>query len=107
MTKHLFTGSDWDFNLINNAMDALSEIAPELKLDIYPNQIEIIGSSQMLDAYASSGLPIMYKHWSFGKNHARQSDQYKKGMSGLAMEIVVNTNPCINFLMVENSATTQ
>lgn len=105
--KPLFTGSEWDFDLINNAMNALSDIAPELKLDTYPNQIEIITSEQMLDAYASVGLPVMYKHWSFGKKFSQESDMYKKGKRGLAYEIVLNTNPCINFLMEENTAMTQ
>lgn len=105
--KYLFEGSEWDFNLISNTMKELDKIAPELKLDIYPNQLEVITSEQMLDAYASVGLPVMYKHWSFGKQFSRESDLYRKGKRGLAYEMVLNTNPCINFLMEENSATTQ
>jgi stage V sporulation protein R len=105
--KHLFEGSEWDFSLVDAAMKEFDLIAPELKLDIYPNQLEVITSEQMLDAYASVGLPVMYKHWSFGKQFSRESDNYKKGKSGLAYEMVLNTNPCINFLMEENTATTQ
>ena len=105
--KYLFEGSEWNFDLISNAMAELALIAPELKLDIYPNQLEVITSEQMLDAYASVGLPVMYKHWSFGKQFSRESDLYRKGKRGLAYEMVLNTNPCINFLMEENSATTQ
>jgi stage V sporulation protein R len=105
--KPLFTGSEWNFELIENAMSALEDIAPELKLDIYPNQLEIINSEQMLDAYASVGLPVMYKHWSFGKKFSHEADMYRKGRRGLAYEIVLNTNPCINFLMEENTAMTQ
>ena len=105
--KPLFTGSEWNFELIENTMSALDEIAPELKLNTYPNQIEIITSEQMLDAYASVGLPVMYKHWSFGKKFSQEADMYRKGQRGLAYEIVLNTNPCINFLMEENSAMTQ
>ena len=105
--KPLFTGSEWDFNLIKNTMNVLDDIVPELKLDTYVNSIEIVNSEQMLDAYTSVGLPVMYKHWSFGKKHAQQSQSYKRGHMGLAMELVLNTDPCINFLMEENSATTQ
>lgn len=36
-------------------------------LDTYPNQIEIITAEQMLDAYSSVGMPLGYKHWSYGK----------------------------------------
>jgi hypothetical protein len=49
--------------------DAIEEIAlNELGLDVYPNQIEVITAEQMLDAYSSVGMPLMYKHWSFGKH---------------------------------------
>ena len=42
-------------------------------------QIEIISSDQMLDCYSSNGLPIHYFHWSFGKRHLAEAEQYKKG----------------------------
>lgn len=106
-SKYLFEGSEWDFNLLSRAMGELDQIAPELKLDTYPNQIEIISSAQMLDAYTSHGLPLMYKHWSFGKHHSQQTRSYEKGHMGLAMEIVINSSPCVNYLMEENTATTQ
>jgi len=52
--KPLFTGSDWDFKTLENIYDACAEIAEqELHLDTYPNQIEVITSAQMLDAYSS------------------------------------------------------
>lgn len=106
-TNYLFETSDWDFDLISRAMAELALIAPELKLDLYPNSIEIIGSDQMLDAYASVGLPVMYKHWSFGKQYSMERDLYNKGKRGLAYEIILNTKPCISYLMEENTATTQ
>ena len=107
MNKPLFTGSDWNFALVEKVMEVLTELATELKLETYPNQIEIISSEQMLDAYASTGLPVMYRHWSFGKRFSQERDQYRKGRSGLAYELVLNSNPCINYLMEENSATMQ
>lgn len=107
-TKPLFTGSEWDFDLINRAMQECGTIArDELKLDTYPNQIEIVTSEQMIDAYASVGLPVMYKHWSFGKKFSRERDLYQKGKRGLAYELVLNTKPVINYLMEENTACTQ
>lgn len=106
--KLLYDTNDWNFDRIRRADAAISEIAfNELKLDIYPNQIEIIGSDQMLDAYSSHGLPLMYNHWSFGKHFIQQSYSYRKGYQGLAYEIVINSNPCISYLMEENSMTMQ
>jgi stage V sporulation protein R len=100
-------GPDWDFDLIERYDVAIGEVAAEFGLDTYPNQVEIITSEQMLDAYASSGLPIGYPHWSYGKEFIRNEQAYRRGMQGLAYEIVINSSPCIAYLMEENTMTTQ
>jgi len=108
MVEPLFTSNEWDFDLIRRAMDECGIIArEELRLNTYENQIEIVTSEQMLDAYASSGLPVMYKHWSFGKKFSHERDLYQKGKRGLAYELVLNTQPTINYLMEENTACMQ
>ena len=61
----------------------------------------------MLDAYSSIAMPLFYKHWSFGKHFARNEALYRAGMQGLAYEIVINSNPCISYIMEENTATMQ
>ena len=104
----LFEDSEWDFEKLRRVYDAIEEIAVgELGLDTYPNQIEVITSEQMLDAYASIGLPLMYRHWSFGKRFAYHETLYRKGLQGLAYEIVINSNPCISYIMEENSMAMQ
>ncbi len=104
----LFTTADWDFDRLWRTYDAIEEIARhELGLDIYPNQIEVITAEQMLDAYSSIGLPLMYRHWSFGKRVAQDETLYRKGMRGLAYEIVINSSPCISYIMEENSMAMQ
>ena len=72
-----------------------------------PNQMEIISSEQMLDAYSSIGMPLMYRHWSFGKHFVYEEQLYRKGRRGLAYEIVINSNPCIIYLMEENTMAMQ
>ena len=104
----LFDGAEWDFDLIQKVYDAIEEIGVgEMGLDIYPNQIEVISSEQMLDAYASIGMPSMYRHWSFGKHYAREESAYRKGARALAYELVINSDPCINYIMEENTMTMQ
>lgn len=104
----LFETADWSFDLLRSAYDAIEEIAiDELGLDVYPNQIEVITSEQMLDAYASIGMPLLYKHWSFGKRFARDEALYRKGRSSLAYELVINSDPCICYVMEDNSITMQ
>ncbi|GJL93966.1 MAG: SpoVR family protein [Hyphococcus sp.] len=110
LTKNdlLFDDAEWNFDILQRSLDAIEDVAlNDLKLNIYTNQIEIISSEQMLDAYSSHGMPLMYKHWSFGKHFARDQMSYQKGYSGLAYEIVINSNPCIAYLMEENTMTMQ
>jgi stage V sporulation protein R len=100
--------ADWDFATLQRIHDACEKVAlGELGLDVYPNQIEIITAEQMLDAYSSAGMPLYYRHWSFGKHFASQEAFYRKGFMGLAYEIVINSSPCISYLMEENTATMQ
>ncbi|MBS3648386.1 SpoVR family protein [Pseudaminobacter sp. 19-2017] len=104
----LFTGSDWNFEKLRVVYDAIEEIAVnDLGLDTYPNQLEIISSEQMLDAYSSVGMPLMYRHWSFGKHFLYHYNLYRTGRRGLAYEIVINSNPCIVYLMEENTMALQ
>lgn len=104
----LFEGADWDFRTLQRIHDACEQIAEaELGLDVYPNQIEVITAEQMLDAYSSVAMPLFYKHWAFGKHFAYHEASYRKGLTGLAYEIVINSSPCISYLMEENTATMQ
>lgn len=106
--KPLFEGAEWNFELLKKAYDAIEEIGVgEMGLNIYTNQIEVITAEQMLDAYASIGMPNMYRHWSFGKHFAREEVLYRKGARALAYELVINSDPCINYVMEENTMTMQ
>jgi len=102
------SGAEWTFELIEDYDHAIHDIAAnEFHLDTYPNQIEVIASEQMLDAYASAGLPIGYPHWSYGKEFIRNEQAYRTGARGLAYEIVINSDPCIAYLMEENTMAMQ
>ena len=106
--KLLFEGPNWDFNIIDKTYEEIEKICTEeLGCDPYVNQLEVITSEQMLDAYSSIGLPLSYSHWSHGKQWSQYERQYSKGQTSLAYELVINSNPCINYLMEENSMTTQ
>ena len=106
--RPLFEGGEWTMRDLEIIQQAVSEVGVgELGLDLYRNRIEVITSEQMLDAYASLGLPHMYRHWSFGKRFARQEMLYRKGLSSLALEMIVNSNPSVCYLMEENNATAQ
>jgi elongation factor G len=57
----------------------------------------------MMDAYSSIGMPVGYSHWSYGKEFVAVEQRYRRGEMGLAYEIVINSNPCIAYLMEENT----
>jgi stage V sporulation protein R len=99
--------SDWSFELIERYHDVIRETAEQFGLDTYPNQLEIITAEQMMDAYASIGMPVHYRHWSYGKEFIATEKNYKRGHMGLAYEIVINSNPCISYLMEENTLAMQ
>lgn len=99
--------SEWTFDLIEQYHQEIARIAKSFGLDTYPNQLEIITAEQMIDAYASVGMPVNYRHWSYGKEFIQTEQRYRKGYMGLAYEIVINSNPCISYLMEENTLTMQ
>jgi len=101
-------GSEWTFEALEAFERELDRIATDkYRLDTYPNQIEIISAEQMMDAYSSVGMPVGYHHWSFGKQFLSTEQKYRKGHIGLAYELVINSDPCIAYLMEENSLTLQ
>ena len=100
-------GSDWTVEAIARYDTEIGRVAARYGLDCYRHQLEIITAEQMMDAYASIGMPVYYHHWSFGKHFLETENRYKRGQMGLAYEIVINSDPCIAYLMEENTLTMQ
>lgn len=99
---------DWTFELIEQYHSEIERVAHQTyQLDTYPNQLEIITAEQMMDAYASVGMPVIYRHWSYGKQFIATEKSYRRGHMGLAYEIVINSDPCIAYLMEENTMAMQ
>jgi stage V sporulation protein R len=108
VSTHLFDGAEWNFPIMQRVYAAVAEIAlGDLGLNTFPNQMEIITAEQMLDAYSSVGMPLMYAHWSYGKRLVRDEILYRRGYQALAYEIVINSNPCISYYMEENTMAMQ
>ncbi len=108
MTQRLISdSSEWTFPLLERYNAEIGRIAADFGLDTYANQIEVITAEQMMDAYSSIGMPLGYKHWSYGKQFVTTEQHYKRGQMGLAYEIVINSDPCIAYLMEENTMTMQ
>ena len=76
-------------------------------LDPYPQEFEICDYEQMLSYMVYSGMPSHYPHWSYGKAFEKLKTLYDYGLSGLPYEMVINSNPCIAYLMRDNTLALQ
>jgi len=100
----LFSNPTWTADVLEAADEVTSRIGrEEFKLDTYINQIEIVTSEQMLDAYSLVGLPTSYPHWKFGKDFVMNQQNYSKGRQGLSYEMVINSDPCISYNQENNT----
>src|SRR5258705_8420599 len=52
-------------------------------------------------------MGVNSRHWSYGKEFIATERNYKRGQMGLAYEIVINSDPCIAYLMEENTMAMQ
>ncbi|GAB6168026.1 SpoVR family protein [Clostridium carnis] len=83
--------------------DIIEEKAKEVGLNFYPQEFEIVGFNEMLGYEAYVGMPSKYPHWSYGKAYDKNKTLYSLNMTGLPYEMVINSNPCLAYLMRENT----
>ncbi len=95
MTITLEELQEWD--------DKIKVLVDRYKLNCYTQEFEICDHHEMLGYMAYSGMPSRYSHWSFGKSFERQKTLYDYGVSGLPYEMVINSDPCVAYLMRDNS----
>ena len=81
----------------------IEEAVNEFGLDCYPQEFEICNYEDMLSYESYSGMPSRYPHWSFGKAWERKKTYYRYNLTGLPYEMVINSNPCLAYLMKENT----
>jgi stage V sporulation protein R len=85
----------------------IAELVQQFGLDPYPQEFEICDYEQMLSYMVYSGMPSHYPHWSYGKAFEKLKTLYDYGLSGLPYEMVINSNPCIAYLMRDNTLALQ
>jgi len=79
----------------------IQEIGEENGLDFEPIDFEIVPARRMCEVMAY-GLPVNYRHWSFGRDYDRQRTIYEHSGSGMPYEMVLNTSPPKAYLMENN-----
>ncbi len=95
--------ANWDIKDLEYWDGAIRERVQEFGLDCYPQEFEVCDHGQMLGYMAYHGMPAHYPHWSYGKSYEKTKTMYDHGVSGLPYEMVINSNPCLAYLMQDNS----
>ena len=94
---------NYTINELYRYNEKIEKIVDEIGLDCYTQEFEVISFEDMLCYEAYVGMPSHYSHWSYGKSYDRLKTEYKYNLSGLPYEMVINSDPCIAYLMKDNT----
>ena len=83
--------------------EKIETIVKKLGLNYYPQEFEIVGHDDMLGYESYVGMPSRYPHWSFGKSYEKNKMLYSLNLTGLPYEMVINSDPCLAYLMKDNT----
>ena len=94
--------SDYTFADLEKWDNKICEIARGHGLNWYPLAYETCDYREMIGHMAYHGMPSHYAHWSYGKTFERTHFMYNAGSEGLPYELIINSDPSIAYLMLEN-----
>lgn len=83
--------------------EQIEDKVKEYGLECYQQEFEIIGFNEMIGYEAYVGMPSRYPHWSFGKAYEKTKTLYSLNLTGLPYEMVINSDPCLAYLMKDNT----
>lgn len=95
--------ADYSLNELKQWNERIEELVRKERLNCYDQEFELISYEEMTAYEAYSGMPSHYPHWSYGKAYERIRTFNRYNISGLPYEMVINSNPCIAYLMKDNS----
>lgn len=95
--------SDYSVKELEDWNERIEKIAHDLGLDYYEQEFEICSYEDMIGYETYIGMPSHYPHWSYGKAFERIKTLHKYNLTGLPYEMVINSNPCIAYLMKDNT----
>lgn len=94
--------SEWSMEDLYEWDKKICAIAKQEGLDWYEIAYETCDYFEMIGNMAYHGMPSHFSHWSYGKSFERTHFMYNAGQEGLPYELIINSNPSIAYLMVEN-----
>lgn len=95
--------SNYNLNDLIEYNKEIEALAVSFGLDCYEQEFELCSYEDMLASEAYLGMPTRYPHWSFGKAYERKKTFYRYNLTGLPYEMVINSNPCLAYLMKDNT----
>ena len=95
--------ADYSMQDLEKWNDKIEVLIKDAGLNCYEQQFEICSYEDMLCYESYVGMPSHYPHWSYGKVYERQKTFYTYNLTGLPYEMVINSDPCIAYLMRDNT----
>lgn len=95
--------ADYSIRELEQWNEKIEKIACEEGLDYYEQEFEIVSFEDMICYEAYVGMPSHYPHWSYGKAYEKTKTLNRYNLAGLPYEMVINSNPCIAYLMRDNT----
>lgn len=80
------------------------KISRDYGLDFYPTIIQKVRYDEMSEIAAYGGFPHRYPHWYWGMQYEELQRGYEYNQHRI-YELVVNTNPCVMYLLASNTMT--
>lgn len=107
MKTNPFKNPDWTSESLQEMWKIIRKVAKEeFQLDFYEPYFEIVTFEDILKIYAT-GFPVMYSHWSFGKEYDKSYKKYRHNQQSIAYEVIFNTNPALCYILETNTTTMQ
>ena len=95
--------SDYSLKDLERWNDIIEQKATEVGLSYYEQEFEMVSYEDMIGYEAYVGMPSHYPHWSYGKSYERIKTLHRYNLSGLPYEMVINSDPCLAYLMKDNT----
>ena len=108
VSRVLSRGSDWDFELIERYDAAIAAACGGIRArHLSRTRSRSSRRSRCSTPTQAAGCRSAIRTGPTARSSSATSSAYRRGMQGLAYEIVINSDPCIAYLMEENTMAMQ
>ncbi len=91
---------------LNVWRERIEQLARDHGLDFHDTFFEVLSYDKLNEVAAYGGFPTRYPHWRWGMQYEQLSKSYTYGLSKI-YELVINTDPCIAYLLETNEMVDQ